>query len=33
MNGESYRFRESLKGGRKTKAAAEGKTASVGKVN
>jgi DNA replication protein DnaC len=33
MNGESYRFRESLKGGKKTKATAEGKAASVEKVN
>ncbi|HAU39070.1 MAG TPA: hypothetical protein DCX07_15325 [Phycisphaerales bacterium] len=27
MNGESYRFRESVKAGKKTKAAGEGKTA------
>jgi DNA replication protein DnaC len=33
MNGESYRFRESLKGGKKTKATAEGKAASVEKGN
>ena len=33
MNGESYRFRESLKGGKKTRATAEGKTVSVEKVN
>jgi DNA replication protein DnaC len=33
MNGESYRFRESVKAGKKTKTASEGKPASAEKVN